>query len=59
MQREGTQKTVPRGHVEAVVIDGQEHEHKLGVWISNTKTRRDKLSAEQLAALAALGVDWA
>lgn len=32
---------------------------KLGVWVSNTKSRRDKLSAEQLAALAELGVDWA
>ncbi|WP_435884671.1 helicase associated domain-containing protein [Streptomyces toxytricini] len=28
---------------------------KLGVWVSNTKTRRDKLSADQLAALAKLG----
>ncbi|WP_260147223.1 hypothetical protein OG322_40380 [Streptomyces sp. NBC_01260] len=26
---------------------------------SNTKSRRDKLTAAQLAALAALGVDWA
>jgi hypothetical protein len=32
---------------------------KLGVWLSNTKSRRDKLAAEQLAALAALGMDWA
>ncbi|MFC9458254.1 Helicase associated domain protein [Streptomyces sp. NPDC056983] len=59
IQREGTQKTVPRGHVEAVVVDGQEHQHKLGVWVSNARARRGKLSAEQLAALAALGVDWA
>ncbi|MYS13687.1 helicase associated domain-containing protein, partial [Streptomyces sp. SID4982] len=59
IEREGTHKVVPRGHVETVVIDGQEHQHKLGVWISNTKTRRDKLNAEQRAALAALGVEWA
>ncbi|MEU6370302.1 Helicase associated domain protein [Streptomyces sp. NPDC046931] len=59
IQREGTQKAVPRGHVEAVVIDGQEHQHKLGVWISNTRARRDKLTAEQRAALAELGVEWA
>ncbi|WP_375957857.1 helicase associated domain-containing protein [Streptomyces sp. NPDC056401] len=32
---------------------------KLGVWVSNTKSRRDKLTADQLAALGALGVDWA
>ncbi|MGV9342960.1 Helicase associated domain protein [Streptomyces sp. NPDC003688] len=59
IQREGAHKAVPRGHVEAVVIDGQEHQHKLGVWISNTKTRRDKLTHDQRAALAALGVEWA
>ncbi|MFJ8563287.1 hypothetical protein [Streptomyces sp. NPDC093514] len=28
-------------------------------WVSKTKTRRDKLTADQLAALAQLGVDWA
>lgn len=59
IQREGIQKAVPRGHVERVVIDGQEHQHKLGVWISNTRARRDKLTAEQRAALAELGVEWA
>jgi superfamily II DNA or RNA helicase len=59
IQREGAHKVVPRGHVEAVVIDGQEHQHKLGVWISNTKTRRDKLTHDQRTALAALGIDWA
>ncbi len=32
---------------------------KLGVWVSNTKSRRDKLTAEQRAALAALGMEWA
>ncbi|MFH9009578.1 Helicase associated domain protein [Streptomyces afghaniensis] len=59
IQREGAQKAVPRGHVERVVIDGQEHQHKLGVWISNTKTRRDKLTHDQRTALAALGLEWA
>lgn len=59
IQREGAHKAVPRSHVEAVVIDGQEHQHKLGVWISNTKTRRDKLTHDQRAALAELGVEWA
>ncbi len=31
----------------------------LGAWTNNTKARRAKLSAEQLAQLAALGVEWA
>ncbi|WP_371129724.1 DUF1524 domain-containing protein [Streptomyces sp. 2231.1] len=34
-------------------------ETKLGIWYSNTKARRDKLTQEQLAALRELGVEWA
>lgn len=48
--------TVSRGHVE-VLRDGTEI--KLGVFLSNAKTRRAKLSPGKLAALAALGLDWA
>ncbi|MEU0414347.1 Helicase associated domain protein [Streptomyces griseorubiginosus] len=48
--------TVPRGHVEQLE-DGSEV--KLGVWIMNQKTRRTKLSADKLAALATLGLEWA
>ncbi|EGX54879.1 helicase [Streptomyces zinciresistens K42] len=51
--------TVPRGHVETIVIDGQEHPVKLGVWIMNQKVRRAKLTADKLAALAVLGLEWA
>ncbi|MFE6838587.1 helicase associated domain-containing protein [Streptomyces sp. NPDC057705] len=51
--------TVPRAHVEAITIDGQEQAVKLGVWLTNTKTRRAKLTPDQLAALAALGLPWA
>ncbi|GGT57033.1 hypothetical protein GCM10010271_70940 [Streptomyces kurssanovii] len=51
--------TVKRTHTETVVLDGQEHQVKLGVWISNTKSRRDKLTDNQRAALANLGVEWA
>ncbi|MEQ4611452.1 hypothetical protein ACWEJZ_32425 [Streptomyces bacillaris] len=29
------------------------------MWLSNTKSRRDKLPTEQRAALAALGMEWA
>lgn len=46
------QRRVVAGTTEPVVV-------KLGVWVSNTKTRRDKLDAEQRAALGELGVDWA
>ncbi|MEU2100476.1 helicase associated domain-containing protein, partial [Streptomyces globisporus] len=32
---------------------------KLGVWVSNTRARRDKLTAEQLDALRKVGMEWA
>uniref|UniRef100_A0AAU2UVM8 Helicase associated domain protein n=1 Tax=Streptomyces sp. NBC_00003 TaxID=2903608 RepID=A0AAU2UVM8_9ACTN len=51
--------TVPRTHLETVEVDGQEHPVKLGVWIMNQKGRRAKLTADKLAALAALGLEWA
>nr|WP_324605180.1 Helicase associated domain protein [Streptomyces flavovirens] len=51
--------TVPRTHIETVVINGQEHGVKLGVFLTNSKTRRAKLAADKLAVLAALGLDWA
>jgi hypothetical protein len=56
--REGS-VTVPRAHVETIVVDGQEHPVKLGVFLSNSKSRRAKLTADKLAALAALGLNWA
>ncbi|MEU4032338.1 Helicase associated domain protein [Streptomyces anulatus] len=52
--REG-RVVVPRAHVE-------ETPHgpvRLGTWISNTRTRREKLSTVQREQLAALGIDWA
>ncbi|MFE5948173.1 Helicase associated domain protein [Streptomyces sp. NPDC056480] len=48
--------TVPRAHVERLE-DGTEV--KLGVFLSNSKTRRGKLTGARLAALAALGLAWA
>ncbi|MGW5852553.1 Helicase associated domain protein [Streptomyces sp. NPDC055254] len=56
--RTGSMK-VPRGHVEAVIINGEEHAVRLGVWLSNTKSRRDKLDPAQRATLTELGVEWA
>ncbi|NEB53270.1 hypothetical protein G3I48_13390 [Streptomyces griseus] len=32
---------------------------RLGTWISNTRTRRNKLTDQQREQLAALGIDWA
>ncbi|MEU0119884.1 Helicase associated domain protein [Streptomyces bobili] len=61
VEREGAGRSVPRGHSEEIAVDGEAEPVavKLGVWVSNTKARRDKLSAEQLAALRELGMEWA
>ncbi|WSK91928.1 Helicase associated domain protein [Streptomyces sp. NBC_01278] len=61
VEREGANRPVPRGHSEEITVNGEAEPVivKLGVWISNTRARREKLTADQLAALAALGVDWA
>ncbi|WP_026179408.1 DEAD/DEAH box helicase [Streptomyces hokutonensis] len=61
VEREGAHRAVPRGHSEQIAVDGETEPVvvKLGVWVSNTKSRRDKLSIAQLAALAELGVEWA
>ena len=59
VEREGAHRPVPRGHAEEIAVDGEPVTVKLGVWISNTKSRRDRLDADQLAALAELGMDWA
>ncbi|KOU36449.1 helicase associated domain-containing protein [Streptomyces sp. WM6378] len=54
---EREQRTViPRQHTERIVVDGQDHDVRLGVWVSNQTTRRDKLNDEQLAEL---GMGWA
>ncbi|CAL9677184.1 hypothetical protein SUDANB178_07889 (plasmid) [Streptomyces sp. enrichment culture] len=60
MRREGD-RPVPRGHAEQITVEGEEEPVtvKLGVWVSNTKQRRDKLAQEQLTALRELGVNWA
>ncbi|MFD9807591.1 Helicase associated domain protein [[Kitasatospora] papulosa] len=61
VEREGAGRSVPRGHGEPIAVDGEAEPVivKLGVWVSNTKSRRDKLTAEQLDALRNLGVAWA
>ncbi|GHE56079.1 helicase [Streptomyces longispororuber] len=60
VQREG-HRPVPRGHAEEIAVDGETDPVvvKLGVWTSNVRARRDKLTQEQLEALRELGVEWA
>lgn len=49
----------PGGHSEQITVDGETEPvvGKLGVWVSNTKSRRDKLTQEQLDALRKLGME--
>lgn len=49
----------PTGTRKAAETLPDRSETKLGIWYSNTKSRRDKLTAEQLDALRKLGVEWA
>ncbi|MFH9984009.1 Helicase associated domain protein [Streptomyces sp. NPDC017179] len=60
VEREGHHRPVPRGHSEEIAVDGETEPIavRLGVWVSNTKTRRDKLAQEQRTALRELGVNW-
>ncbi|WP_328380498.1 Helicase associated domain protein (plasmid) [Streptomyces sp. NBC_00440] len=61
VEREGPDRPVPRGAVVEIEVDGQDEPVpvKLGVWVSNTKSRRDKLTQEQLVALRELDIAWA
>jgi hypothetical protein len=54
--RTGSVGPISRAHSETLP-DGSEV--RLGVFMSNSKTRRAKLSVERLQALAELGVHWA
>ncbi|MGX1913662.1 Helicase associated domain protein [Streptomyces phaeochromogenes] len=60
-EREGAHRPVPRGHAEEIAVDGETEPVviKLGVWTSNVRSRRDKLTQEQLDALRELGMEWA
>ncbi|WP_412180913.1 helicase associated domain-containing protein [Streptomyces goshikiensis] len=61
VEREGAHRPVPRAHGEEIAVEGEAEPIvvNLGVWVSSTKSRRDKLTTDQHAALAELGVDWA
>ncbi|MGW2210674.1 Helicase associated domain protein [Streptomyces sp. NPDC001781] len=60
VEREGAHRPVPRGHAEEIAVEGETEPTviKLGVWVSNTKSRRDRLTQDQLDALRELGVGW-
>ncbi|MEI7029698.1 Helicase associated domain protein [Streptomyces pratensis] len=60
VEREGTDRPVPRGAVVEVTVDGEAEPVpvRLGVWVSNTRARRNKLDQEQLEALVKLGINW-
>ncbi|MDT0382423.1 helicase associated domain-containing protein [Streptomyces sp. DSM 42041] len=59
LHREG-HLTVPRKHEELLhpAGGGDVVAVRLGVWLTNQKTRRAKLSEERRAALAGLGLRW-
>ncbi|MFD8119342.1 DEAD/DEAH box helicase [Streptomyces microflavus] len=61
VEREGADRPVPRGAVIEVKADGASEPVpvRLGVWLSNTRARRDRLSTDQLQALRELGAKWA
>ncbi|MGW3583006.1 Helicase associated domain protein [Streptomyces rubiginosohelvolus] len=61
VEREGAGRPVPRGAIVEVTVDGETDPVavRLGVWVSNTKSRWGKLTQEQQAALQKLGVGWA
>ncbi|MFE0674911.1 Helicase associated domain protein [Streptomyces sp. NPDC058867] len=54
--RTGSVGPISRSHVEQLA-DGTDV--RLGVFLSNTKSRREKLTADKLRALADLGLEWA
>jgi hypothetical protein len=61
VEREGADRPVPRGHSEEITVDGEPEPVtvNLGVWVSNTKSRRNRLAQEQRDALRKLGMQWA
>ncbi|MFD8915984.1 helicase associated domain-containing protein [Streptomyces sp. NPDC059575] len=54
--RTGSVEAVSRSHVET---PEDQTEVRLGVWLSNVKSRRAGLSREQLERLSGLGLEWA
>ncbi|ASY36464.1 MULTISPECIES: hypothetical protein [unclassified Streptomyces] len=58
-EREGAEKSAPRGWTETIVYEGEDIDVRLGVRTSNVKSRFGTLSEDERIQLAALGVPWA
>ncbi|WP_143688459.1 Helicase associated domain protein [Streptomyces barkulensis] len=60
IEREGAHRPVPRGHTEEITVDGEADPVavKLDIWLSNTKSRKNRLTADQRDTLAELGINW-
>ncbi|MFE2075323.1 DEAD/DEAH box helicase [Streptomyces misionensis] len=60
VEKEG-RRPVPRSTVVEITVDGETEPVpvRLGVWLSNTKSRRDKLTQDQQHTLRELGIEWA
>jgi hypothetical protein len=59
VKREGAHRPVPRGQAEEIAVVGETEPVavKLGVWISNTKAKRDKQAARRATRVGhAVGV---
>ncbi|MYV40188.1 hypothetical protein GT030_15280 [Streptomyces sp. SID1328] len=52
----GAVEAASRAHTE---VRAEGTQARLGVWLSNVKTRRAGLSGEQFGRLAGLGPEWA
>ncbi|MFC9730090.1 hypothetical protein ACFWGM_13215 [Streptomyces roseolus] len=57
--REGAGAAPSRGHVETLVVNGEELPHRLGIRYADARRRRARLAAARRAHLTALGVSWA
>jgi Helicase associated domain len=59
LAREGTLDGVPRKHTEMIIDEvGDQHSVRLGVWLSNMRSRRGGLTPERAEALNQLGLRW-
>ncbi|MDT0347782.1 helicase associated domain-containing protein [Streptomyces litchfieldiae] len=58
LQREGTLEGVPRKHTETVIDETGVTEVRLGIWLTNQRSRRGSLSPERAEALNELGIRW-
>lgn len=60
VEQEGAGRPIPRGTIVEITVDSQTEPVavRLGVWLSNTRSRRDKLTEPQRAALRELGMEW-